>query len=408
MSLSRIIKLIGATLFLLLPFMAEGAELDFSDKTWTVEPKTTSEQSYIVRNDFDLAGFISQSFKDQPYLTSTPILDDETVKTLNGAATELNQQTKPSKLVIEGSLAKEFEPGQDGQVLDLYQTYKLLLTGQSKIRLPVEVSKSNSDLGATNNIGIKELVAIGESDFTGSPYNRRINIQVGASRFQGLIIKPGEEFSFNTFLGDVDGAHGFLPELVIKRTGVVPEFGGGLCQVSSTVFRAAMNAGLPITERRNHSFAVKYYAPQGTDATIYPGVTDFRFMNDLASHLLIRTRVDGSKLYFEFYGTKDDRQISFDGPTQYDKKANGAMKAVWKRQVEINGETKEQVFYSNYQPPALFQQTTQASTPNPQSTETQNSGQTPAPATDQTPTESPSPTPVPALNPTPTPTTSET
>jgi vancomycin resistance protein YoaR len=81
---------------------------------------------------------------------------------------------------------------------------------------------------------------------------------------QGVIIKPGEEFSFNHYLGPVKAEQGFLPELVIKRTGTVPELGGGLCQVSSTTFRAAMNAGLPITQRKNHAYAVQYYSPQGT------------------------------------------------------------------------------------------------------------------------------------------------
>src|SRR4029077_4231542 len=123
--------------------------------------------------------------------------------------------------------------------------------------------------------------------------NRIHNITVGAAKFNGLIIKPGEEFSLKHSLVDVDDKHGFLPELVIKPEGVTPEFGGGLCQVSSTSFRAAMNAGFPITARRNHSFAVRYYAPQGTDATIYPGSSDLRFVNNLSSHALIETRIVG-------------------------------------------------------------------------------------------------------------------
>jgi vancomycin resistance protein YoaR len=169
------------------------------------------------------------------------------------------------------------------------------------------------------------------------------------------MIKPGEEFSFNKFLGEVDGVNGFLPELVIKAEGIVPEFGGGLCQVSSTAFRAAMNGGLPITERRNHSFAVVYYAPQGTDATIYPGYTDLRFMNNLPSNLLVWTRIEGSKLYFEYYGTKDNRTVAFEGPYQYDKKTDGSMKATWTRHVTLRDETTTQTFQSNYVSPLLFQ-----------------------------------------------------
>ncbi|HYC80057.1 MAG TPA: VanW family protein [Candidatus Binatia bacterium] len=394
MSLLRTIKLIafGFALFVFFPNTSEGAELKFADKTWQVQPQVGITSGYVVRNDFDLKEFLAKGYEEEKYLVNAASLDTNTVKVLDEAAAAINQQTKNPKLVIEDNWAKEFEPGQNGQALDIYKTLKLLSQSQSNMELPVLLSKPATSLEETNNLGIKELVAVGESEFSGSPYNRRVNINVGASRFQGLIIKPGEEFSFNKFLGDVDGEHGFLPELVIKKSGLTPEFGGGLCQVSSTAFRAAMNAGLPITERRNHSFAVRYYAPQGTDATIYPGVTDFKFMNDLPSHLLMKTEIVGDKLYYYFYGTKDDRKITFDGPTQYDKQTNGAMKAIWTRWVEKNGEKKEQVFRSTYQPPALFQQTTQASTPNPETAETpnpNNPNQTePIPA----PTETPAPT----------------
>jgi vancomycin resistance protein YoaR len=397
MSLSRIIKIsaVGFAVFVFFPQESRAIELKFEDKTWQAQPKVGTVSGYYVRNDFELGQFLSQGYENEKYFTMSAGIDDATGKVLDEAASTINQQSKNPKLVLDNAWAKEFEPGQNGQVLDVYKTAKVLAaqTTSPTFDLPVHISKPATSLAETNNLGITELLAVGESDFAGSPRNRRVNIKVGASRFQGLIIKPGEEFSFNQYLGDVDGEHGFLPELVIKKSGVTPEFGGGLCQVSSTAFRAAMNAGLPITERRNHSFAVKYYAPQGTDATIYPGVTDFKFLNDLPSHLLITTEIVGDKLYYYFYGTKDDRKITFDGPYQYDKLANGAMKAVWTRWVEQDGEKKEQIFRSNYQPPALFQQTTQASTPNPG---------TPNPnPTDPNQPTTPAPTPT-GTNPTPT------
>jgi vancomycin resistance protein YoaR len=391
--------MVGAAALLAGPFFAaspaQAVDMKFEDKTWSADARVgTTDQAYVIRNDFDLQSFVKKSFSSQPYKTSAATVDVETAKVLDQAASEINQTTKEAKLVIEDIWAKEFEPGQDGRALDVYKAYKMIAAQDgSQITLPVYVSKSNSSLADTNDLGIKELVAVGESSFKGSPRNRRVNINVGASRFQGLVIKPGEEFSFNKYLGDVDGEHGFLPELVIKKTGTVPEFGGGLCQVSSTAFRAAMNAGLPITARRNHSYAVQYYAPQGTDATIYPGVQDLKFINDLPSHLLIRTRIEGDKLYYDFYGTKDDRKITFDGPYQFDKKSSGAMKAVWTRWVEKDGEKKEQVFNSTYQSPALFHPTTQASTPNPQSTPATVNPNPTAPFVPGEPTVDPAPTP---------------
>ncbi|MBX4191736.1 MAG: VanW family protein, partial [Candidatus Doudnabacteria bacterium] len=141
---------------------------------------------------------------------------------------------------------------------------------------------------------------------------------------------------------------------------------------SSTAFRAAMNAGLPITARRNHSYAVQYYAPQGTDATIYPGVQDMKFLNDTPGAILVKTKIDGTKLSFEFYGTKDDRTVAFEGPVQYDRQSNGALKATWTRHVTKNGDKVTQVFNSVYQPPALFHKQEQKSTPNPETTPTTN------------------------------------
>ncbi len=162
--------------------------------------------------------------------------------------------------------------------------------------------------------GITSLLSVGRSDFTGSPRNRVHNIGVGANRFNGLLIEQGQEFSFNQHLGRVDGSTGYLKELVIVGPKTIPEYGGGLCQVSSTTYRGAMLAGFPIVERKNHSYSVVYYHPVGSDATIYPGSADFKFMNDTPGAILIQTQAKGEELYFHYYGTKDERQVSLMGP----------------------------------------------------------------------------------------------
>jgi len=355
------------------PTLASAKTLTFGDKTWDVTPlpnKTTDK--ILVRNDFDLQQLTAQSLLGQSVAASANLLDNLTATTINDIASGVFQKTQEPELTIEGKVAKTFVPPQNGQALDVYALVQKLNEPELTIDLPVITSEPMDQLGSMNDVGIKELVAVGESNFKGSPRNRIHNITVGAEKFNGLVIDQGQEFSFNEYLGDVDAEHGFLPELVIKKTGVTPEFGGGLCQVSSTTFRAAMNAGLPITARRNHSFAVQYYAPQGTDATIYPGVQDLKFVNNLHSAILIRTRIDGTKLYFEFYGTKDDRVVTFDGPVQYDRKPDGSLKATWTRHVAFNGQTTDQTFNSTYQPPALFHKEEQPTTPNPETVPTTN------------------------------------
>lgn len=382
------------------PNMTRGAELKFNDKVWPVVVETAElTEVSPVRSEFDLTAAALNTLTGKPQSQKQRLLSPTTAAELQKIATEVNQPPRSAHMNIEDDWAKDFDPGQNGQALDIQKLRTEILKGSTNIDLPVLISYPQTNLKDTNSIGINELVATGESDFSGSTRSRIHNVEVGRSRFNGVIIKQGEEFSFNKYLGEVDGEHGFLPELVIKRTGVVPEFGGGLCQVSSTAFRAAMNAGLNITSRRNHSFAVHYYAPQGSDATIYPGVQDMKFINDTPSNILVWTRIDleNKKLYFDYYGSKDDRVVELDGPYQFDKKASGAMKAVWTKRVTLNGETSEQVFNSTYQPPALFQTATQATTPNPDAT------QTPVNGTETNPDpNAPAPTPTPAPTPPPT------
>jgi len=207
-----------------------------------------------------------------------------------------------------------------------------------------------------NNLGLVSLLSTGESNFYGSPKNRKHNIAVGANKFHGVLIRPEEEFSFNKILGGVGPKEGYLPELVIKKGQTIPEYGGGLCQVSTTMFRAAVNAGLEITERKNHAYPVKYYNPQGTDATIYPPHPDLRFKNNTPAHILIQTRIEKNKLYFDLYGTNDGRKVKLDGPYLYDKKADGSMKAKWTQKVynRNNALKFSKTFYSVYKSPSLY------------------------------------------------------
>ena len=393
MSPSKLIKISLVALFLALPIPALGKTLTWQDQKWDVDVTlgTTAVQAPYLRNNFEPLDLARQSLFGGQIADRQKPLSASSARELMQVAAAIDRPAQDARLIISQGRAQQFSPGQDGQLLDLYRLSRALQSDAVVLSLPVAVSEPTVPLAATNSLGIQELVASGESDFSGSPKNRLVNIDVGAAKFNGLIIKPGDEFSFNTYLGDVDAEHGFLPELVIKSNDVIPEFGGGLCQVSSTAFRAAMNAGLPITARRNHSFAVQYYAPQGTDATIYPGVQDLKFINNLNSNLLIWTRIEGHKLYFDFYGTKDARTVTFEGPYQYDKKPDGSMKATWTRHVTINDETTTQTFNSTYLPPALFEHDSeeQASTPNPQ-----------APADSDSPTATPTPSPTPTPTPT--------
>lgn len=237
---------------------------------------------------------------------------------LDAIAQEINQKAVDAKLQIKNDRAVEFEASQPGQTLEIETSLaniseQILNNANTKIELTVNVAEPEISVANTNELGIKEMIGSGFSTFAGSPVNRRHNIGVGAAALNGILIKPGEEFSLVKSLGEIDAQHGYKPELVIKENKTIPEYGGGLCQIATTVFRAALASGLKITARKNHAYRVPYYEPAGTDATIYDPLPDVRFINDTEHYILIQTKMWGDNLTFEFWGTKDGRVVSFEG-----------------------------------------------------------------------------------------------
>lgn len=178
-------------------------------------------------------------------------------------------------------------------------------------------------LAKANQFGIEELIGEGQSNFSGSISERIHNIIVATARFHGVLIPKGEEFSFNQIVGDISAATGYKQAYIIKGGKTVLGDGGGVCQVSTTVFRAALNAGLPITQRVAHAYRVGYYendSKPGFDATVFDPTADLRFRNDTPTAILIQTEVDqvNNILRFKFYGKKDGRQVEISQPTLWD------------------------------------------------------------------------------------------
>ncbi|MFA5967368.1 MAG: VanW family protein [Patescibacteria group bacterium] len=243
---------------------------------------------------------------------------NDLAKYLQDMKTSTDQPVQDASLTIKDKKVTKFQPDQLGISVQVVATAAIiqasLLTDQRKLEVAANYVNPKVRLSELNDLGINELVARGESNFAGSPNNRRHNIKTGAAKFDKVLVAPEEKFSFNKTLGEVSGATGYLPELVIKGDATTPEFGGGLCQVSTTAFRAALQGGYPILARKNHSYRVSYYEPAGTDATVYQPYPDMQFLNDSQGHILIHTRVEGDKLYFDFYGTKTGQRVELEGP----------------------------------------------------------------------------------------------
>ena len=273
-----------------------------------------------------------------------------------------------------------------GQEIDFekafYLVKKAFLSKEPDVRLPIKIIHPNVDVQNEELIkkGITELIATGETDFSGSPRNRINNIHVGLNSFSGRLIPPGAESGAGEIIGYVGESTGYLPELVIKGDKTIPEYGGGLCQVSTTIYRSLLFSGLPITERENHSYAVSYYDPQGLDATIYPPSVDLKFINDTPDHILFQTTTIGTKAYSNIYGTLVDRHVDLIGPwyysyrsipqprTEYTTKlppgekeilggAHAGFKASWYRRISYADPDKEDVIehiFSDYEARPLY------------------------------------------------------
>ncbi len=313
---------------------------------------------------------------------AAPAIDRKKVFSfLRSVKEEFDTPAQDAKFALEGNRVVEFQESKYGRVIDEEESFRVieraLLEGEEgmvEVALVVRTVAPQYETGDINDLGIAELIGRGESYFAGSSQNRIHNIRTGIEKLDGILIPPGEEFSLVAALGDIDAQNGYVQEMVIKGDRTVPEYGGGLCQVGTTVFRAALDSGLPITERRNHSYIVRYYEPIGTDATIYGPHPDLRFVNDTGNYILVRGILEGTTAVFEFWGTRDGRIVSQTKPKVYNfvsppppkiietdelppgekkctEKARQGATAEFTYMVEYpDGEVKEKVFKSYYRP----------------------------------------------------------
>lgn len=234
-------------------------------------------------------------------------------------ASEINQPAQDAKFEVSDGKVRTFQSAQTGYELDKEKSIALiqdsLKKGETVVELPVNVTEPivNSD---ASTVGIKELVGEGKTSWRGSPPNRIHNLSLGAEKISGTLVQPGQEFSTLHALAPITAANGYLRELVIKNSNrVEPDIGGGLCQVSSTLFRAALSAGLQITARTAHSFRVSYYEPPvGIDATIFEPAPDLKFVNNYSTPILIWGSASNNSLVFQIYGTKDGRIVEISDP----------------------------------------------------------------------------------------------
>lgn len=354
-----------------------------------VDPQTGSRRDWTVKPQQYGAWLAGE--RDESGNLLLGLKKDKVLEYLEILRPLVDQAPQDAKFVMAGDKVEEFQASRPGLALDAERTYaelnRVFLERNYRpseaiktVGLTVKIAESQIKMTAVNNLGISEIIGVGITTFKDSHTNRIKNIANAVKRLNGTLIKPGEIFSANKYAGPFTSASGFLPEDVIKGDRIIKEVGGGMCQIGTTLFRMAMNSGMPITERRNHSLVVGYYADPvngnpGTDATLYEPLVDFKFLNDTGNYLLLQAEIDYKKqqLTFTLWGKSDGRkgwythplvsrwipagmpkEIEVDNLKPGEKKCQnafrGAVASFTYTRITPNGEKVERVFESYYRP----------------------------------------------------------
>lgn len=360
------------------------SELGIAGGPWTATPDSLENMLRIERVNND----------DGTAFYDVYVTDEQAREFLTGIAPDLSIEPQNARFVFDDatSALQLLDPGRDGRALDIDATMPQFEAAAFSIdnrTVPLIFRDVRADVNpamSARELGIVELITERTTSFRGSTQARLTNVTVAAERFHGLVIPPGSVFSFNEWLGDVSLESGFEEALIIYGDQTITGVGGGVCQVSTTVFQAAFYGGFPILERVPHGYRVSYYeqdgAGPGLDATVYSPIVDFKFRNDTDGHLLIETYVNPSNytLTFRFYGTDPGRSVTIDGPyirnvqpapppiyretagvtsiRQVDYAVSGAEVYVYRDIYDAQGNliVEAEEFYSNYVPwPAQYQ-----------------------------------------------------
>lgn len=249
---------------------------------------------------------------------------------LQPLAEPLRREARNARFIFndETRQLEVIQPSLDARELDIDATIRAinaaLPRGEHNVPLVFRTQAPQvSDQATAAELGITQLVSEQYTSFRGSGPERMQNIRTAAARFHGLLVPPGATFSFAEHLGDVSLDSGFAEALIIYGGRTIRGVGGGVCQVSTTLFRAVWFGGYPIVERHSHAYRVGYYEQKtaswqgpGLDAAVFTPLVDFKFINDTPYWLLMETYLNAGagRLTWKFYSTSDGRQVQTFGP----------------------------------------------------------------------------------------------
>lgn len=295
------------------------------------------DRAYMIGRTERITARLYQKFTSlfglQTYRFTTSIVYDKSALQdfINGVQDQYEKPAKNALFTFENGRVVNFRKEENGLKLNIDELYKAIDTavaglkskpGDLTITMHDTVVQPEVTLAKANNFGIEELIGEGESNYSHSAPERIDNVILAASKFNGVLIPKDKLFSFDDTIGDISAQTGYKQAYVIKNGKTVLGDGGGVCQVSTTLFRAALNTGLPIEERHAHAYRVYYYendSKPGFDATIFSPSVDLKVRNNTPAAILIMTEIDKENhiLHFRLYGKKDDRKVELSTPEVY-------------------------------------------------------------------------------------------
>lgn len=283
--------------------------------------KSLLTDTYLI-----LSSYVNGIYLKESYTYDSAALS----KNISEIEKAIHKEPVDAQFRVEGNRVVAFQESADGRDIDkdalgkkLNGVIPQLAQGENPkilaIDIPIKIIKPNTTTEEANNFGIVEQIGVGRSTFYHSIPGRIHNVALAASKINGVLVAPNEEFSFDRALGDVSRYTGYQQAYIISGGKTILGDGGGVCQVSTTLFRAILNAGLPITERHAHAYRVGYYEqdqPPGFDATTFVPTVDLKFKNDTGHHILIQAYTDTTNLslVFTLYGKSDGRKVEISKP----------------------------------------------------------------------------------------------
>ncbi len=299
--------------------LGQSVQVTFGEAYWTLAP---ADLARFVTQTVDPAKRGAAAFSvglDHAKLTAW--LDER-------LAGEINREPEDAIVGWNGERLVSIEESVDGAELEperLAEEVEASFFGDhAPVPAPVTITKPTIDSGNLDELGVVTLLGTGNSNYSGSTDGRATNVEVGAARMNGTLVPPGGVFSFNGAIGAITEEAGFVEAQVISGERIGKDIGGGICQVSTTVFRAAYLAGFPMVEWWPHTYQIPFYEydgwPPGLDASILQegddpaNWGDFRFRNPSDGWLLVESWSNGAQVIVNIYGPDLGWQVTSDGP----------------------------------------------------------------------------------------------